>query len=100
MAAEAQQNATDFLRARGNGGRQYFDVPAAVTKRDRLTVEWAGVLTPQCVAAGIGRAAVAGTEGPAMRRVATSATATLVVMRAEDVDRGRPVLAQRQAGAG
>src|SRR5208282_5549340 len=62
MATEAEQDAADFLRAGGDGRGQSFRVGAIVAECDYLAVQWAGVLSPQCVAASVGGAGVAGTE--------------------------------------
>ena len=85
MAAEAEQNSADFRAAAGDAGGQGFGVLAAVAESDGLAIQWAGVLSPQCVAAGIGGAAVTGTERAAVRGMAARAAAALIVVRAEYV---------------
>jgi hypothetical protein len=86
VAAQAEQDAADFLASRGNPAGQNFGEAAVVAERDRGAIQRAGVLAPQCVAAGIGTAGVAGTERAAVRGVTARATATAIVMRAEDVN--------------
>src|SRR5208337_891665 len=92
VAAQAEQNAADFLGPAGDGRRQNFRVFPVVAKFDCCAVQWAGVLAPQCIAASISSAGVAGTERTAVRGVTSSATAAVVIVRTQDVDRGRPVL--------
>ncbi len=74
--------------ATGDRAWQYFNVLAIVAECDRLAVQWACVLSPQCVASGISRSAVARTERTAVWRVAACAAAPLVIVRAQDVDGG------------
>ncbi len=54
MAAEAEQDSADFSAAAGDAGGQGLSIFAAVAESDGFAIEWAGVLSPQCVATGIG----------------------------------------------
>ena len=87
VAAEAQENSANFLASALNTAGQNFRVRAAVTKVNGLAIQWAGVLAPQCIAAGIGGAGVAGTERATVRSMAARAASASVIVRAEDVNR-------------
>ena len=88
VAAEAEKNAADFLRSAGDRGGQNFRIFAVVAERNRLAVQWAGILSPQCIAACIRAAAVSRTKGPAVRCVAScaAAAALLCAPRTSTVD--------------
>ena len=62
VAAQAEQDAADFSAAAGDAGGQNFDVLPAVAKLNCFAIQWAGVLAPQCIAAGVCCAAVTGAE--------------------------------------
>ena len=66
MAAEAEQNAADFLASGGDSGGQNFSIATAVAERDRLAVQWTRVLAPQCIASGISAPPVAGAKRAAV----------------------------------
>ena len=86
MAAQAEQDPTDFRAAAGDAAGQSFRVFAIVAKRDGLAVQWAGVLAPQSIASSVGYSAVTGSERAAMRSMAACATAALVIMCSQYVD--------------
>ncbi len=88
MAAQAEQNAADFLASTSDRAGQNFNVPSAVAERNCLAVQWAGVLSPQCVGTGIRRAAVAGAERAAMRSVAACAATALILVSAQHINGG------------
>src|SRR5579862_8398422 len=100
MAAEAEKNAADFLRTTRDTVGQNFRVRTIITEGSCLAVQRAGILAPQCVASGIRRSLLARTERAAVWLVTARAAAAVVVVCAEDVNRGRPILAHRHSSAG
>src|ERR1019366_5687202 len=86
VAAQAEQNAANFLAPAGDAGGQKLRVFPSIAECNGLAIQWAGILAPQCITTGIGAATVTGTERAAMRSMAARAAAALVVVGTQDVN--------------
>jgi len=96
VAAEAEQNSANFLASRGNTRRQNFREFPGIAECNCGAIQRTSVLAPQSIAAGIGGALLAGAKSTAVRLVTTRATAAVIVVGAQYVNRGRPSLAHRE----
>src|SRR5580700_1461813 len=56
VAAKTQENSADFLRTACDRAGQDFSEFPTIAKRYRCAVQWASVLSPQCITARIRRA--------------------------------------------
>src|SRR5664279_1123089 len=50
MAAEAEKNTANLFRTRRNAGGKYFHKRSVIAELECCAIQWAGVLSPQCVA--------------------------------------------------